>query len=77
VPIENAIKEVKKTKDVFSPRDILEELQRIESCAEDRNERNAARSAQKYVKRIIGMKVFTNVSTSIDKMLQPMRLSGC
>jgi DNA helicase HerA-like ATPase len=73
--IENAIKEVKKTKDVFSPKDILEELQHIESCAEDRNERNAARSAQKYVKRIIGMKVFTNVSTSIDKMLQPMRLS--
>jgi DNA helicase HerA-like ATPase len=73
--IENAIKEVRKSKDVFSPRDVLEELQCIESLAQDRGERSAARSAQKYIKRIMGMRVFTNVSTSIDRMLKPMQLS--
>jgi hypothetical protein len=82
--LEKAITNVKRRRSVFSPKDILEELQQADAWAADEKERAGARSAQKYVKRIIGMKVFTNVSTSIDKMLKadaaicnrPLRFRG-
>jgi DNA helicase HerA-like ATPase len=73
--LEKAITNVKRGRSVFSPKDILEELQQADAWAADDKERAGARSAQKYIKRIIGMKVFTNVSTSVDKMLKPMQLS--
>ncbi|MCX8170622.1 MAG: ATP-binding protein [Candidatus Bathyarchaeota archaeon] len=73
--LEKAVTNVRRRKSFFSPRDVLEELQQADSWAADEKERAAARAAQKYVKRIIDMKVFTNVSTSIDKMLKPMQLS--
>ncbi|MEM3744975.1 MAG: ATP-binding protein [Candidatus Bathyarchaeia archaeon] len=73
--LEKAITNVRRRKLVFSPRDILEELQQADSWAADEKERAAARAAQKYIKRIIDMRVFTNVSTSIDRMLKPMQLS--
>jgi DNA helicase HerA-like ATPase len=73
--LEKAITNVKRRRSVFSPKDILEELQQADAWAADEKERAGARSAQKYIKRIIGMKVFTNVSTSIDRMLKPMQLS--
>lgn len=73
--LEKAIVNVRRRKTIFSPKDVLEELQQADTWAADEKERAAARAAQKYVKRIIGMKVFTNVSTSIDKMLKPMQLS--
>ena len=73
--LEKAITNMKRRKSVFSPKDILEELQQADAWATDEKERAGARSAQKYIKRIIGMKVFTNASTSIDRMLKPMQLS--
>jgi len=73
--LEKAIVNVRKRKSIFSPKDVLEELQQADMWAADEKEKAGARSAQKYIKRIIGMKVFTNVSTSIDKMLKPMQLS--
>lgn len=73
--VDKAIAQAKSKKSIFSPKDVLEELKLIESETEDSRERSWARSAQKYIKRIIGMKVFTSVSTSIDKMLKPMQLS--
>jgi DNA helicase HerA-like ATPase len=73
--LEKAIANIKTKKSIFSPKDVLEELQQIEELTTDEKEKSGARSAQKYIKRIIGMKVFTNVSTSINKMLKPMQLS--
>ncbi|MEM2294191.1 MAG: ATP-binding protein [Nitrososphaerota archaeon] len=73
--LEKAIDNVKSRKNVFSPKDVLEELKNADLWAADENEKSGARSAQKYIKRIIGMKVFTSLSTSIDKMLKPMQLS--
>jgi len=74
--LEKAVAKVRAIKTIFSPKDVLEELQRADGWSDaDKEERSGARSAQKYVKRIIGMKVFTSVSTSVDKMLRPMQLS--
>ncbi|MEM0203749.1 MAG: ATP-binding protein [Archaeoglobaceae archaeon] len=70
-----AIEIVKSKRSIFSPEDVLKELENADSWAEDKGEKLGARSAQKYLRRIIGMKVFTNASTSIDKMLSPMQLS--
>ncbi|MFN3384681.1 MAG: ATP-binding protein [Archaeoglobaceae archaeon] len=72
--LEKAIEIVKSKKSIFSPEDVLKELENAD-WAEDRSEKLGARLAQKYIKRVIGMKVFTNVSTSIDKILNPMQLS--
>lgn len=74
--LENALTSLKGRKSVFSPKDLLEELKEAEKQEGLKKEQiSAIRRAQKYVKRIIGIKVFTNVSTSIDKILQPMQLS--
>ncbi|MBC7113790.1 MAG: ATP-binding protein [Candidatus Methanomethyliales bacterium] len=73
--LEKAIAQVKSRKEIFSPKDVLEELQSAENQAGDMKEKSWVRSAQKYIKRVIGMKVFTSVSTPIDKMLKPMQLS--
>lgn len=73
--LEKAIMNVRRRKSIFSPKDILEELQQADAWVTDEKERAGARSAQKYVKRIGGMRVFTSASTSIDKMLKPMQLS--
>ncbi|MEM3365392.1 MAG: ATP-binding protein [Candidatus Methanomethyliaceae archaeon] len=73
--LEQAISNLKKSRASFSPKDVLEELQRADEWGTIDIVKSGARSAQKYIKRIIGMKVFTNVSTSIDKMLKPMQLS--
>lgn len=73
--LEYAISNLKKRKRMFSPRDVLEELEQVDIWDVDEKIRSGARSAQKYIKRIIGMRVFTSVSTSIDKMLKPMQLS--
>jgi DNA helicase HerA-like ATPase len=74
--LENALTSLKGRKSVFSPKDLLEELKEAEKREGLKKEQiSAIRRAQKYVKRIIGIKVFTNVSTSIDKILQPMQLS--
>ena len=73
--LEYAISNLKENRKVFAPRDVLEELQRADMWEVDEKVKSGARSAQKYIKRVIGMKVFTNVSTSIDRMLKPMQLS--
>jgi len=76
--IEEAIRRVRQDKKVFLPRDLLEQLQRAEDWrsegVEDRVIRGA-RLAQTYVRRLVGMKVFSNTTTSIDKMLKPKHLS--
>lgn len=74
--LEMALKRVRRDKTVFLPRDVLEQLKNADTWEEaDDKSKSGAKSAQKYLKRLIGMKVFTGVSTSTEKMLRPMNLS--
>ena len=73
--LDRAVSSLQRNKMVFSPKDVLEELQQADGWDVDEKTKSGARSAQRYIKRIIRMKVFTNVSTSIDRMLKPMQLS--
>jgi len=73
--LEQAIERVKRDKTIFLPRDILEQLGKVETWSEDDKIVRGAKSALKYVKRLAAMKVFSNVTTNIDKMLKPMHLS--
>jgi DNA helicase HerA-like ATPase len=61
---------------VFQPRDVLEQLQNAANWpGADKGKIGEAHSAEKYVKRLIKMQVFTESSTSVDKMLRPRHLS--
>jgi DNA helicase HerA-like ATPase len=61
---------------VFQPKDVLEQLQNVKNWpGADKTIISEACSAEKYVKRLIKMQVFTDASTSIDKMLKPRHLS--
>jgi DNA helicase HerA-like ATPase len=74
--LENALSSLKGRKTVFSPKDLLEELQESEKKENLKKDQiSSIKRAQKYIKRIIGIKVFTDVSTSVDRMLKPMQLS--
>ena len=74
--LEQAIERVKRDKTIFLPRDILEQLRQADTWADvDDKTVRGAKSALKYVNRLAAMKVFSDVSTNIDKMLKPMHLS--
>jgi DNA helicase HerA-like ATPase len=75
--LEEALEHLKAEKDVFQPEDLLNELK-----AEGWKERGiepskirGAKAAQKYIKQIVKMNVFTSTSTSIDALLRPRYLS--
>jgi DNA helicase HerA-like ATPase len=75
--LEQAIEYLRAKKDVFQPEDLLEELKAdgwIEKGVE-KNKIAGAKSAQKYVKQIVKMHVFTSISTGIDALLRPRHLS--
>ena len=75
--LEKAIEQVNTMgKTVFQPKDVLEQLQNVKNWGKvDKNVIGEAQSAEKYVKRLVKMRVFTDASTSIDKMLRPRHLS--
>jgi hypothetical protein len=76
--VEKAIEYLKAEKTVFQPEDLLEKLGEADSWKDKGASASViggAKSAQKYIKRIARMKVFTAASTSIDKMLRPKHLS--
>lgn len=77
--VEKAIEYLKAEKTVFQPEDLLEKLGDADSWKDKpgvtANIIAGAKSAQKYIKRIARMKVFTGGSTAIDKMLRPKHLS--
>ena len=67
--LEQAIENLKADKAVFQPEDLLEELKNAESWKDRGIEKSkiaGAKSAQKYIKQIVKMQVFTSASTSID-----------
>jgi DNA helicase HerA-like ATPase len=77
--VEKAIEYLKAEKTVFQPEDLLEKLGDADSWKDKpgltANTIAGAKSAQKYIKRIARMKVFTGGATAIDKMLRPKHLS--
>ncbi|MCL6579526.1 MAG: ATP-binding protein [Candidatus Bathyarchaeota archaeon] len=73
-----ALEHLKAEKDVFQPEDLLEKLENVDSWkTEDMDSKivEGARSAAKYLARLINMKVFTSGATKISEMLKPMHLS--
>ena len=75
--LEQALEQVRTTgKTVFQPKDVLEQLQNAANWpGADKTIISEAQSAEKYIKRLIKMQVFTDASTNIDKMLRPRHLS--
>ena len=73
--LETAIGIVERTKTTYLPTDVLQELNNADSNHANWQNVEAsairgAKDARKYMKRIIGMKVFSDSSTSIEKMLK-------
>ena len=76
--LEQAIEHLKADKAVFQPEDLLEELKNAESWKDlgvEKSKIAGAKAAQKYIKQIVKMHVFTAASTSIDALLKPRHLS--
>jgi len=74
--LETAINLVRQKKQVFLPRDVLQELKNADQWeGVDDKIVSGAKSAQKYIKRLVGMKIFGSVSTNIENLLKPMHLS--
>ena len=77
--LEQAFEFVKAKKEVFQPEDLLEELQSADDWknleGDAKRKIAGAKSAQKYIKQLVKMHVFTSASTSIDSMLRPQYLS--
>jgi DNA helicase HerA-like ATPase len=75
--LEQAIEHVKASgRTVFKPKDVLEQIQNVQNWPDAAKALiSEVQSAEKYVKRLIKMQVFTDASTSIDKMLRPRHLS--
>ncbi|MBX5321080.1 MAG: ATP-binding protein [Candidatus Bathyarchaeota archaeon] len=73
-----ALEHLKADKDVFQPEDLLEKLENVDSWKTDDMDSKiveGARSAAKYLARLVSMRVFTSGATKISEMLKPMHLS--
>jgi len=73
-----ALEQLKADKDVFQPEDLLKKLENVDSWkTSDMDSKivEGAKSAVKYLARLIKMRVFTSGATNISEMLKPMRLS--
>jgi hypothetical protein len=73
-----ALERLKTERDVFQPEDLLKKLENVDSWkTEDMDSKivEGARSAAKYLVRLISMRVFTSGTTNISEMLKPMHLS--
>lgn len=69
---------LKSEKNIFQPEDLLEKLKNADKWKDsniDSKIIEGAKSAAKYLTRLINMRVFTSGSTSIKEMLRPMHLS--
>jgi hypothetical protein len=76
--LQRALDELKTQKKVFQVEDLLEELENAGKWKDQKVDPkviDGARSAVKYLARLIKMRVFTDASTSIGQMLRPMHLS--
>lgn len=79
--LQRALVELKARKKVFQLEDLLEELENADKWKDDKDQKvdpkviDGARSAVKYLTRLVKMRVFTDASTSIGQLLKPMHLS--
>jgi DNA helicase HerA-like ATPase len=76
--LQKALDELKTQKKVFQLEDLLKELENAAKWKDqnvDPKVIDGARSAVKYLTRLVKMRVFTDASTSIGRMLRPMHLS--
>jgi DNA helicase HerA-like ATPase len=76
--LQRALEELRARKTVFQLEDLLEELQNAGSWKTkdvDSKIIDGAKSAVKYLSRLVKMRVFTDASTGIGQMLRPMHLS--
>jgi hypothetical protein len=76
--LQRALDELKTQKKVFQVEDLLEELENAGKWKDQKVDPkviDGARSAMKYLTRLVKMRVFTDASTSIGQMLRPMHLS--
>lgn len=73
-----ALEHLKGEKDVFQPEDLLKKLDEVDKWKSDSLDSKiveGAKSARKYLARLVKMRVFTNASTNIGEMLRPRHLS--
>ena len=73
-----ALELLKAEKAVFQPEDLLEKLKDADKWKSDDIDSKiieGAKSATKYMSRLIMMRVFTDATTSVSEMLRPMHLS--
>lgn len=78
--LQRALNELKMRKENFQVEDLLEELENAGKWKEndpdvDPKIVDGARSAVKYLRRLMKMRVFTSASTNIGQILGPMHLS--
>jgi DNA helicase HerA-like ATPase len=73
-----ALELLKAEKAVFQPEDLLEKLKDADKWKSDDIDSKiieGAKSAVKYLARLIKMRVFTDATTNVSEMLRPMHLS--
>jgi DNA helicase HerA-like ATPase len=73
-----ALELLKAEKTVFQPEDLLEKLKDADKWKSDTTDSKiieGAKSAAKYLARLIKMRVFTDATTNVSEMLRPMHLS--
>lgn len=77
--VEVAFSQLKAEKKVFQPQDLLKKIEEADSwktlLGTDPKIINGAKDAAKYLAQIVKMRVFTDASTNVDKMLKPRHLS--
>jgi len=76
--LEKALELLRLDKDVFQPEDLLEKLENAGQWNIpniDSKVVSGAKSAVKYLRRLVKMRVFTSASTNINALLRPMHLS--
>jgi DNA helicase HerA-like ATPase len=72
------LEQLRAEKAVFQPEDLLKKLRdadRLKSEGVDSKTIEGAKSAAKYVAKLTKMRVFTDATTNVKKMLRPMHLS--
>ena len=76
--LQKALDELKGRKKAFQVEDLLKELEEADKWkGQDVDAKiiDGARSAVKYLTRLVKMRVFTDASTNVGRMLRPMHLS--
>lgn len=69
------IQRLRQSNDVFSPSNLVSELEDMLENSSTQRERSDAQSALRYARAMARMRVFAEVSTPTDRILSPMQVS--